>query len=472
MVPHYKKLTIQNAPGAQVWLDGSERLTQWTASGSSWYTSWDHEFDSRVSYTAGADQSSRMIDPEYPMAGHPEQVWVNGEPLTQVGSRSALEAGTFFVDTSADRLYVGTRPTSATVHASTLAKALQIQGEGTTVRGIGVRRYANHLALIGAVSAEVEGITLENMVITQNATVGLGTWNPNQTFRSLTVSENGMLGISVSDAPDLSISDSLVRANNLEHFKPAPVSGGIKVTSSQGVVVSDSLVTENVHAGLWFDEHATDMEVTGSTFRGNTGTGLQVELGADALLAGNYVVDNGGAGLKIIDSSDVRVWNNTIAENGRETVSLVEDGRHGTSSPWHLSDLELRNNVLGLSASATCPILFDDQTDSVSHTSRALDVDHNLLHRSSATAPERLTCLPYGSSALKSTRTFAALQDIGWESHGALLEGSAALDGQYHLTSAAQNEANGVAVALPASLAAALEVSTTWRGVGAPGTAD
>lgn len=246
----------------------------------------------------------------------------------------------------------------------------------------------------------------------------------------------------------------------------------MKVTTSEDVMVTDSLFTENVYAGLWFDEHTRDITVTGSTFRANTGTGLQVELGTDALLAGNYVVDNGGAGLKLIDASNVRVWNNTIAENGRESVSLVEDGRHGTSTPWHLSDLKVRNNVLALSASATCPILFDDQTNSVSHTSRALDFDHNLLHRDSATAPERLTCLPYGSSSLKSTRTFSALQDIGWESQGALLQGTAALDDQWQLTSAGRSEADGVATALPSAVSSALEVSGSWREVGAPGSAD
>ena len=44
------------------------------------------------------------------MAAYPDQVWIDGVAQRQVGSRDAVVAGTFFVDTAAHRLYLGTNP--------------------------------------------------------------------------------------------------------------------------------------------------------------------------------------------------------------------------------------------------------------------------------------------------------------------------------------------------------------------------
>ena len=173
-IPFAKKLVIQSYPGEAVWLDGSSVVTGWVASGTTWYKpGWNYAFDHTVSFNANMDESNRYVDPAYPMAGYPDQLFVDGVPLRQVGSLAAVKAGTFFVDTVAKRLVMGSDPAGHEVRASTLTKGMTIHGAGSTVRGIGVRRYANHLRLFGAISAEVPTITLENLVITHNATVGL-----------------------------------------------------------------------------------------------------------------------------------------------------------------------------------------------------------------------------------------------------------------------------------------------------------
>ncbi len=99
---------VQNYPGEAVWFDGSVRITNWTKSGSRWVTSgWKAEFSSSM----GGDAAfkSRYID-KNPMAADPDQVFINGTQLKQVGSAAEVVAGTFYVSDSADTITIGSDP--------------------------------------------------------------------------------------------------------------------------------------------------------------------------------------------------------------------------------------------------------------------------------------------------------------------------------------------------------------------------
>jgi hypothetical protein len=72
-------------------------------------------------------KSPEAIDPAYPYAGFPDQVFINSDPLKQVGSKAAVTSGTFYVDYTNSILYVGTDPSGKTVEASTQFKALQFE---------------------------------------------------------------------------------------------------------------------------------------------------------------------------------------------------------------------------------------------------------------------------------------------------------------------------------------------------------
>lgn len=466
-VPFYKKLTIQNYPGEAVWLDGSSTISSWTASGTRWFTPWTVALDNRVSSTPGVDESSRFVDPAYPMSRYPEQVWVNGAKLTQVGSLGAVTATSFYVDAAAKRLYVGTNPSGKTIDASTLSSGLHIYGEGTTIRGIGVRRYANHLAAGGAIAAKVANITLENVMVQDNATQGVTAWNKGNVFTRITVSGNGLLGIGANKADNLTITNSRVDGNNSEHFKPAPVSGGLKITESVGVRISQSSFENNIYAGIWFDAYSKNMTISRNTLRGNTGSAVQIEAGANPLIVGNYLVENVGSGLRLINTSGSRVWNNTITGNGNRAIWLQQDSRDVSTSVWFTKSVQVRNNLIALPGGTNCPVIYDDISGSKLNASTlGLSFDNNLWYRASATSPERLTCLPNGSGTLQSTRTWSALQTVGWEKSGRLIEGAAPVDANYALTAAAKTTGAAASIGVPADVAALLGVTTGWRGIG------
>lgn len=470
-VPFSKKLTIQSAPGEAVWFDGSRPVSGWVQSGSTWAASWDSFFDSRVSFSANQDETGWWVNKDNPMAGYPDQVWVDGNRLTQVGSRGAVTAGTFFVDQGARQLVIGSDPNGHGVEASALAKGIKIQGAGTTIRGIGVQRYATTTALLGTVSAEVDGITLENMVIRDNATVGLFAWNDDKIFRNLTVTGNGLLGIGVNDATNLRLENSLVTGNNAAKFNYTPVAGGVKISRGTDITVTDSIISDNVGStGLWFDVSSSNLKVTDNVFKGNGREGLEIELSQTAVVAGNYIIDNLNSGIFVFDSGDVDIWNNTLSGNGR-TITYMQDERRqevaalASAIPWITSDVVVRNNILSYGGQA-CPMLSQDLTNRWFGNDFGISQDANLYHRTSASSPANFACWAAGSSG---TRGFTTIEEFrahtGGDASSVLVEGAPVIDKTTWQLTAASPVAG--ANTLPAHIVAALGISAPARTVGA-----
>lgn len=457
-IPIGKKLTIQSYPGEAVWLDGSSAVSGWKKSGSVWAVSaWNHAFDRRVSFNKNSDETSRWTDATNPYAGYPDQVWIDGTALRQVGSAAQVTAGTFFVDTAGKRLVIGSDPSGKSVRASTLQKALTIGGAGSTVRGIGVRHYATTVHQMGAVTAEVPKITLENLVITRNSTIGLYAWAADHTFRNLTVTENGLMGIGANKADRLTVTDSLITGNNTERFKPAPVSGGMKITASNDVVIRGNDISRNTTAGLWFDMSAYNTTIVGNTIDGNGRYGLLYEASEKAVISDNLFTNAGHTALMIHNSGNVQVWNNTFAANDR-TLWVMQDERRqddralATKIPWIVKNVTLKNNVISY-GTGTCPILTQDLTEAWDGNDFGMTLDSNVYHRASSTSPSNFACWANGSAG---TRSFKTLEDFrahtGGDKKSRLLEGASPLTSTFQLTAAALKLTGSVASPVPTSI--------------------
>ncbi|MGZ6979845.1 MAG: hypothetical protein ACXVJW_17180, partial [Acidimicrobiia bacterium] len=132
VIPADKRLTVQAWPGEAVWMDGSSAVAGWVASGNVWRRdAWTIKFDASPTYTRGAPDSTAanwgFVDPNYPMAAHPDQIWIDGTPQRQVASLAQVVPGTFFHDEAGSKLYLGTDPTGKSVRASTLVTALMVR---------------------------------------------------------------------------------------------------------------------------------------------------------------------------------------------------------------------------------------------------------------------------------------------------------------------------------------------------------
>ncbi|MBO3088928.1 right-handed parallel beta-helix repeat-containing protein [Cellulomonas dongxiuzhuiae] len=468
-VPFYRALTIQSAPNEAVWFDGSRVVSGWQKSGSTWSVGgWDVDFDTRVSLSANQDESSRYVDPAYPMAGHPDQVWVGGTELTQVGSAGAVTAGTFYVDRGANRLVIGTDPSNKEVRASALKKAIQIQGAGTTVRGIGVQRYGDHAAVLGVVSAEVPDITLENLVVRDNASIGIYVWAKGAAFSRLTVEDNGLLGLVASKADDLTISESVFARNNSERFKAEPASGGAKLHNSTNVTVERSVFDSNVTRGLWFDVDMRNSRVVHNTVVGNGVDGIEIELSENIVVAGNYLDSNGESGLKIFDSGTIEVSNNTITGNRGYAIRMLQDERRGSTAgvPWLLRTINVRNNVLGAANGSTAAVQVHDFTQKSYAKDLGINLAGNLYHRSSASNPPRLVQWAAGPQLVSYTTLSDFQSATGNDDSSKLVEGAAVVGSDLALNSTGRSGAQGVPVSVTDDVAAALGVSSGWKGLG------
>ncbi|MDR0990710.1 MAG: right-handed parallel beta-helix repeat-containing protein [Propionibacteriaceae bacterium] len=365
--------TIQNYPGEAVWLDGSTPVSGWTAATgaagrSVWRARWTVNLDASPTYTRGvADNTAEgwaFVNPDRPMAAHPDQVWLGGRELTEVATLAEVGPGTFWIDDAADQLYLGSNPAGQEVRATGIpegaptvtstkgpfagtyqrAIAVQIATKNVTIRGLGVRRYGTSVPDMGTIRIDglgsqgpVEnpaahvldwgrGARLENLVVEDNATQGVSAGAADVSLVNLTARNNGLAGVSAGYADNLRLLRVVATGNNTEQFNHAPVAAGVKITRLRDAVISDSSFDNNNSTGLWLDESAVGVTITGNTMRGNEADGLVVEISQSVIVANNIVTNNTWHGINVFNSALTKVWNNTIGANHINLV-VQQDSR-------------------------------------------------------------------------------------------------------------------------------------------------
>ena len=474
VLPKGKALTVQSYPNEEVWLDGSRVVDNWTHSGSAWVsTGWTTKFDSSPTYTRGAPDNTAdawsFVNPAHPMAAHPDQVWMDSAPLEQVGSQAQVTAGTFFVDTAGERLYIGSDPSGRAVRASDLVKAATVLGDGSVLRGIGIRRFAPSVPDMGAVVVYARNAVLENVAITDNATTGLSLDASGITVRNVTTARNGMLGTHANYADGLRVVGLLSSGNNTESFNRAPVSGGFKVTRSRGIAVSGSAFLNNAGNALWFDESVYDATVVGTDIVGNTGNGLVFELSSKLVFANNVVAGNGLSGALVSDSNQADVWNNTFTGNARN-VNIVQgdrrasnlaapghDPRQNLPDPtvtWITGQVTVKNNVLA-NSTFKCNLCVEDYSHQQSAAHMQIVTDGNVYQRTTTSAPVWAIVWSRGAG---DPAVYSSVNDFitatGQDVHSLVLEGKPALSSTYAAVLGVVSATQDVARPLPAFIAA------------------
>ncbi len=448
VLPSTKRLTIQAWPGEAVWLDGSVPVTGWTSSGGLWSKSgWKVKFDASPTYTRGAPDNPGanwgFVDPDHPMAAHPDQVWINGVAQRQVRSKTNVVPGTFYVDYAAERLWLGSSPSGREVRASDLVRALMIRSAGSVVRGLGIRRFAPSVPDMGAVTVENNGVLIENVAITDSATTGLhvgsGTTTSGVIVRNVRVSRSGMLGINASYADALTLDHVMSVNNNTEHFNTSPVSGGVKIGRTRGIAVRDSVFSGNDGPGLWIDESSYDTTVTNSEMSNNAKHGISLEISAKAFVADNTVVGNGGYGIKVNNTSSVTIERNTFRRNDR-SINIVQDSRLPTSAStagrdkrqpfpdptmtWRVGPVRLANNVLSNQRSGNCMLCVEDYTETRSAEQMGVSANGDVYMRPSASLPTYLVVWSRGPGNPAVYTDLASFRAAtGQETSGRLISG-------------------------------------------------
>ena len=488
-VPSGKQLTIQAAAGEAVWFDGSEVVTGWTAaSGDDWrLDGWTEDFDHSPTYTAGAPDSTEpgwsFVNDDHPMAAYPEQVFVDGVPQQQVRTRDQVLPGTFYADRAGDRLYLGTDPTGKQVRSSVLETAFTVNGEHSVLRGIGVRRYATSVPLMGTVRVLADDVQLENVHVLENATQGVFLRGSDLQIRNVTAERNGLMGILANHADDLTADRVRADGNNTEHFNGSPAAGGFKLTRLRGVTVTHSSTSHNEGSGLWFDESVYDATVIGNDVLHNTRNGISFEISSKAVFADNLLAGNGTTGLKINNAQDVQIWNNTIADNQGRPVWLVQDSRvaKNLSEPghdprqslpdptvtWVLGPITVMNNIL-TAGGANCLLCLQDSALLRSAESIGVTANGNVYARPTSTSPRWISTWTDGSPSpdvYTSVRAFRSAEDQ--ESTGKEFTGTPVLDSTYQPVPALLTTADTTAQPLDSTIATLTEQTAGEHHLGA-----
>jgi parallel beta-helix repeat protein len=413
VVPSGKRVTIQSWPGEAVWFDGSVPVATWSRSGSTWVSPWTTFPSSKI---LGVADNPRFVDPANPMAARPDQVFVDGVPQRQVASASQVVAGTFFADPAGKRVVLGTAPTGREVRISNKTQALFVQGAGTTLQGFGVRRYATTDDERGAIRLGNDDLTARDLVIEDNAMIGLALERNRGSLERLTVRRNGMLGINASTAYDMALTRSLVTDNNASQFKGAPVSGGVKITRSRGVTVRDNEISRNLSGGLWLDESVYDADVVGNTLTDNQWFGIQLELTSKAVVADNTVT-GGEVGIHLFDTNGVDVVNNSIGGFSKMGVKIEQDERRQATSgtgqdprrpkpdptvTWVTGDITIANNAFG--AGGWFQVYVLDKATNRSADSMGIDIVGNAFNQRVTTS--QATLVGWGGGDNKTVRRF------------------------------------------------------------------
>lgn len=533
-------LTIQNYPNEPVWFDGSSVQTGWTQSGSTWYISWTKQFDHSPTSTSGANDGTdpgwKWINDNYPCAPFPEQVFIDGEPLTQVGSLGAVTAGTFFVDGTMagnkiftpTRLYIGTNPSGKTVNVTDLHNFLNL-GQGytnLTIRGIGIRRYGNALPQYAVLRFDGNNNTtnslLENVVIEDTAGIS-ATSNQchGNTFRHVTVRRAGYRALGGYRSDNLTFDKVLIEYANTENFNSSPDSGCIKVTQSQHVTLSNSILRDSKCKGMWFDMSVYDMNVYNNDFLQLKDTCAFFEISGTGICANNLFVDCPSEAIKVNNTDNMQVWNNTIVNCGalsqrltpdtsnlgngdRRPLAVYQESRRPSNTSygldgryplghamytsymtWQINDIDIHNNIVADTPSNAYAIFcIDDQQVQSGGTNQLLasygvNMTANVFHWTAA--PTTTFPYPYifpsttvGSSTPVVYSTHAAMRSatslnangVEINAKGSGMSNASPIDANYAVTTA-QAALHTSATALSGTIAALIGQSAGTKHAGA-----
>jgi parallel beta-helix repeat protein len=372
-----KKLTFQAYPHEQVWLDGTDVVTDWKrAGGGLWYTDWSTpgfcagQYYSRPFGDQRSDNSGPCThvdmsrDPADPAAGDPQMVFVDGTNLHEVTGRSRVTDGTFAYDQGARRLYLGSDPAGHTVALTARASALVFQGGpgGDIVRGIGFRRFAtnefNGNVTHGAVLFNSPFGTVDKTVFTRNSGGGLSfADSQGASVRSSVFAKNGFNGLDANGThvgsgvvDDMDVEGNVFNGNNTEHFGTgcsiSCAAAGSKMAHMVGLTLKDNIFENNVGKGFWCDLYCTNATIVENVFRNNTGGGLMYEVSHGGVIASNLMYGNGGYGFKG-GSGDIKFYNNTLAGN-QNNILMYDDSRQpsGSEVAPNTTNINMANNVL------------------------------------------------------------------------------------------------------------------------------
>lgn len=315
--------------------------------------------------------------------------------------------------------------------------------------------------------------TVQNVVVDNSAGQGLATASPHNVVDHVTLTANGMTGISAAYSDDMIVENSLISGNNTQHFNTAPSAGGLKVCRMDGILIRDNLVQDNNDiAGLWTDENVTNFAITGNVVRNNgSAYGILNELSGTGIVANN-VVSGSKYGITAFDSGNIAIYNNDVSDNKIWDIGLTQDNRwqpgKGTAgarvqpsaaNPWLVQNIVVANNNFGRANGMFQFYALDKQTNRAADSMNLTVAGNQFAPRGSSAQPWALGWGMGDNSTVHSYATGAAFnagEQKSWPN------GMASAGTGY----APASTSSSVAQPLPGDVAAAIGQSAGTKHIG------
>lgn len=386
-----RQITLQPAPGEQVWIKGSDVVSDFTPDGGRFSAPWNKKF----TYTNALD-----MDKNFPMAMETDMVFLGGRALQQVATPAEVGPGTFCVDVERKKLVLGDDPRGKMVEATARSRALSAQSPvlpGSQIRGLGFAHYADR-----AVGWIGQGTTFENNTFAWNAINGMTLNGKGHVMRGNTFACNGLAGMSGVFTDGLLFERNRVVFNNLEGFRQVWSAAGTKFIVSKDMLFRNNVYDANNSMGLWLDITCQRVNVVGNTVSRSNSIGIYYECCHAGFVAFNTCTDN-GAGIMLSDGTSTAIWNNTLIDNAKGII-IKDTPRINNEAPtgfyktaaadfaggatWIARDARIHNNLLigGRNAKS---VLFDASVPLKDEVSRDMisSISHNAFQRQTPDSP-------------------------------------------------------------------------------------
>lgn len=260
-----------------------------------------------------------------PIVAHREVVFVNGGRLNQVLSARDVVPGTFRVDESADRIYVGTEAgidtSNMTIEVAVRPTLLTIGGaQNLVVRGFVFTGAANLFDTTAVSIFNATNIVFAHNTVVDNSWTGLGFG----TSRSVTISDNvinmnGGGGVGVFQA-DRFLFDGNETSFNNWRGATGDYTGwsiaGVKMVGGGNTIFRGHRSVGNLTRGFWLDYNVRSVLIENAYWCGNEHDGAFIEATpGPVVIRGATICDNARYGLHTGNVIDLAVQDSILCGN-------------------------------------------------------------------------------------------------------------------------------------------------------------
>jgi parallel beta-helix repeat protein len=322
MVTISKPLTLDGHGAAQI--RGSDVWTAWTATGNGFVSGLTVPAFSTDHQGVCADGSNRC--------NWPEQVFVDGTPLTEVSPGSTPGAGQFALD-NARHVVLHDDPSSHVVEVTTRDRWVDTESDNVTIQGM-IFWHAANPAETGAVGNQNRnGWTLQDSQLysAHGGIVSLGgASNPNTQTRVLrnVIAGSGYEAIDGFRNVNTLIQGNSIYNNNLSGFDSVNWAGaGIKVVQFTNLVIDQNEVRNNAGPGLWCDIGCQTVTFSNNRVHDNQGAGILFEISSGAKVFNNAIwnCSPDAPAINISSSANAEVYGNVLAWNNLGIAVFSEE---------------------------------------------------------------------------------------------------------------------------------------------------